>query len=119
MNEEIKVYPIRTFKDYGLAKRNLEELTKKISSLQLDLELDDEETPKLENGIVELKKKLEDQKKHIVEFIKAQANYDSKFLSSNLDYLLKSRVCFQNCQSGFEEKIVCGYRLENISDFSS
>lgn len=89
MNEEIKVHPIKSFKDYGLAKRNLEELTKKISSLQLDLELDDEETPKLESGIVELKQKSEEQKKYIAEFINAQANYDSKFLSSNLDYLLK------------------------------
>lgn len=89
MNEEIKVHPIKTFKDYGLAKRNYEELTKKISSLQLDLELDDEETPKLESGIVEVKQKLEEQKKHITEFINAQENYDSKFLSSNLDYLLK------------------------------
>lgn len=89
MNEEIKVHPIKSFKDYGLAKRNFEELTKKISSLQLDLELDDEETPKLESGIVEMEHKLEEQKKHITEFINAQENYDSKFLSSNLDYLLK------------------------------
>lgn len=89
MNEEIKVYPIQSFKDYSLAKRNFEELTKKISSLQLDLELDDEETPKLESGIVELNQKLEEQKKQITEFINAQANYDSKFLSTNLDYLLK------------------------------
>ena len=89
MNEEIKVHPIQSFKDYGLAKRNFEELTKKISSLQLDLELDDEETPKLESGIVELNQKLEEQKKHITKFIDAQENYDSKFLSSNLDYLLK------------------------------
>ena len=89
MNEEIKVHPIQSFKDYGLAKRNFEELTKKISSLQLDLELDDEETPKLESGIVELNQKLEEQKKQIYDFINAQANYDSKFLSSNLDYLLK------------------------------
>lgn len=89
MNEEIKVHPIKSFKDYGPAKRNVEELTKKISSLQLDLELDDEETPKLESRIVELEQKLEEQKKHITEFINAQANYDSKFLSSNLDYLLK------------------------------
>lgn len=28
MNEEIKVHPIKSFKDYGLTKRNLEELTK-------------------------------------------------------------------------------------------
>ena len=55
----------------------------------LDLELDDDETPKLKNGIVELNQKLEEQKKHITECINAQANYDSKFLSSNLDYLLK------------------------------
>ena len=89
MNEEIKVHPIQSFKDYGLAKRNFEELTKKISSLQLDLELDDEETPKLESGIVELNQKLEEQKKHITKFIDAQENYDSKFLGSNLDYLLK------------------------------
>lgn len=89
MNEEIRVYPIKSFKDYGLAKRNFDELTKKISSLQLDLELDDEEAPKLESGIVELKQKLEEQKKYITEFINVQANYDSKFLSSNLDYLLK------------------------------
>ena len=89
MNEEIKVHPIQSFKDYGLAKRNFEELTKKISSLQLDLELDDEETPKLESGIVELNQKLKEQKKHITKFIDAQENYDSKFLSSNLDYLLK------------------------------
>ena len=84
-----RVYPIKTFRDYGQAKRNVEELTKKISSLQLDLELDDEETPKLETRIVEMEQKLEDQKKHINEFINAQANYDSKFLSSNLDHLLK------------------------------
>ena len=89
MNEEIKVHPIQSFKDYGLAKRNFEELTKKISSLQLDLELDEGETPKLESRIVELNQKLEEQKKHITEFINAQANYDSKFLSGNLDYLLK------------------------------
>ena len=89
MSEEIKVHPIQSFKDYGLAKRNFEELTKKISSLQLDLELDDEETPKLESGIVELNQKLEEQKKQIYDFINAQANYDSKFLSGNLDYLLK------------------------------
>lgn len=89
MNEEIKVHPIKSFKDYGLAKRNLEELTKKISSLQLDLELDDEETPKLERGIMEMEQKLEEQKKLINGFINAQANYASKFLSSNLDYLLK------------------------------
>lgn len=89
MSEEIKVYSIQSFKDYGLAKRNFEELTKKISSLQLDLELDDEETPKLESGIAELNQKLAEQKKQITEFINAQANYDSKFLSSNLDYLLK------------------------------
>ena len=89
MNEEIKVHPIKSFKDYGLAKRNFEELTKKISSVKLDLELDDEETPKLESGIVEMEQKLEEQKKHITEFINAQGNYDSKFLSSNLDYLLK------------------------------
>lgn len=89
MNEEIKVHPIKSFKDYGLAKRNFEELTKKISLLQLDLELDDDEAPKLESEIVELKQKLEEQKKHITEFKNAQANYDSKFLSSNLDYLLK------------------------------
>ncbi|MCM1236484.1 MAG: helix-turn-helix domain-containing protein [Ruminococcus flavefaciens] len=89
MNEEIQVHPIQSFKDYGLAKRNFEELTKKISSLKLDLELDDEETPKLESRIVELNQKLESQKKHIDDFINAQANYDSKFLSSNLDYLLK------------------------------
>ena len=57
MNEEIKVYPIKSFKDYGLAKRNFEELTKKISSMKLDLELDDEETPKLESGIVEMEQK--------------------------------------------------------------
>ncbi len=89
MNEEIKVYPIKSFKDYGPAKRNVEELTKKISSLQLDLELDDEETPKLDSRIVELEQKLDEQKKHITKFINAQVNYDSKFLSSNLDYLLK------------------------------
>ena len=89
MNEEITVYSIKSFKDFGTAKRNCEELAKKISSLQLDLELDDEEASKLESGIVELKQKLEDQKKHITDFIDAQANYDSKFLSSNLDYLLK------------------------------
>ena len=89
MNEEIKVYPVKSFNDYGPAKRNVEELTKKISSLQLDLELEDEETPKLETGIVEMEQKLYEQKKHISEFINAQANYDSKFLSSNLDYLLK------------------------------
>ncbi|MDE5596378.1 MAG: helix-turn-helix transcriptional regulator [Lachnospiraceae bacterium] len=89
MSEEIKVYSIQSFKDYGLAKRNFEELTKKISSLQLDLELDDEETSKLESGIVELNQKLEEQKKQINDFINAQANYDSKFLSGNLDYLLK------------------------------
>lgn len=89
MSEEIKVHPIQSFKDYSMAKRNFEELTKKISSLQLDLELDDEETPKLESGIVELNQKLEEQKKHINDFINAQANYDSKFLSGNLDYLLK------------------------------
>ena len=89
MNEEIKVHPIKSCKDFGLAKRNFDELTKKISSLQLDLELDDEEAPKLESGIVELKQKLEEQKKYITEFINVQANYDSKFLSSNLDYLLK------------------------------
>ncbi len=29
MNEEIKVYPIKSFKDYGQAERNFEELTKK------------------------------------------------------------------------------------------
>lgn len=87
--EENKVYPIKTINDYGLAKRNVEELTKKISSLQLELELDDEETSKLENGIVEMERKLEEQKKYINEFINAQVNYDSKFLSSNLDYLLK------------------------------
>ena len=81
MSEEIKVHPIKSFKDYGLAKRNSEELTKKISSLQLDLELDDEETPKLESGIVELNQKIEEQKKQIYDFINAQANYDSKFLS--------------------------------------
>lgn len=90
MNEEIKVYPIQSFKDYSLAKRNFENLTKKISLLQLDLELNDEETPKRQSKIVELNKKLEEQKKHITEFINAQSNYDSKFLSSNLDYLLKS-----------------------------
>ena len=53
------------------------------------MELDDEETPKLERGIVEMEQKLEEQKKLINGFINAQANYDSKFLSSNLDYLLK------------------------------
>ncbi|MCI8593618.1 MAG: helix-turn-helix transcriptional regulator [Lachnospiraceae bacterium] len=89
MYEEIKVYSIQSFKDYGLAKRNSEELTKKISSLQLDLELDDEETSKLEGGIMELNHKLDEQKKYITEFINAQANYDSKFLSGNLDFLLK------------------------------
>ena len=89
MSEEIKVYPIQSFKDYGLAKRNFEELTKKISSLQLDMELDDEEAPKLERGIAELNQKLAEQKKHINDFSNAQANYDSKFLSGNLDYLLK------------------------------
>lgn len=89
MSEEIKVYLIKSFKDYGPAKRNLDELSKKISSLQLDLELEDEETPKLETGIVEMEQKLDEQKKHINEFINAQENYDSKFLSSNLDYLLK------------------------------
>ena len=89
MSEEIKVHPIKSFKDYGLAKRNSEELTKKISSLQLDLELDDEETPKLESRIVEIEQKLEEQKNFINGFINAQANYDSKFLGSNLDYLLK------------------------------
>lgn len=89
MNEEIKVHPIKSCKDFGLAKRNFEELTKKISSLQLDLELDDEETPKLESGIVDMEQKLEEQKKIINGFINAQANYDSKFLSSNLDCLLK------------------------------
>ncbi len=89
MSEEIKVHPIQSFKDYAQAKRNFEELAKKISSLQLDLELDDEETPKLESGIVELNQKLEEQKKQINDFINAQANYDSKFLSGNLDYLLK------------------------------
>ena len=78
MTEEIKVHPIQSFKDYGLAKRNFEELTKKISSVKLDLELDDEETPKLESGIVEMEQKLEEQKKHITEFINAQGNYDSK-----------------------------------------
>ena len=72
-----------------MAKRNSEELTKKISSLQLDLELDDEETPKLESRIVEIEQKLEEQKNFINGFINAQANYDSKFLGSNLDYLLK------------------------------
>ena len=89
MNGKIKVYPIKSFEDYGPAKRNLEELAKKISSLQLDLQLEDEETPKLETGIVEMEQKLDEQKKHISEFINAQANYDSKYLSSNLDYLLK------------------------------
>lgn len=89
MSEEIKVHPIKSFKDYGLAKRSFEELTKKISSLQLDLELEDEETPKLESKIIELKQKSEEQKKLITEFINAQANYDSKFLGSNLEYLLK------------------------------
>ena len=89
MSEEIKVHPIKSFKDYGLAKRSFEELTKKISSLQLDLELEDEETPKLESKIIELKQKSEEQKKLITEFINAQANYDSKFLGSNLKYLLK------------------------------
>mgnify|MGYP007123081233 CR=1 FL=1 len=64
MNEEIKVHPIKSFKDYGLAKRNFEELTKKISLMKLDLELDDEETPKLESGIVEMEQKLEEQKKY-------------------------------------------------------
>lgn len=29
MSEEIKVHPIKSFKDYGLAKRSFEELTKK------------------------------------------------------------------------------------------
>lgn len=29
MNEEIKVHPIKSCKDFGLAKRNFEELTKK------------------------------------------------------------------------------------------
>ena len=87
MNEEIKVHPIQSFKDYGLAKRNLEELTKKINLLQSELE--DEETPKLESGIEELNQKLEEQKKHITEFINGQAKYDSKFLSGNLEYLLK------------------------------
>lgn len=48
MNEEIKVYPIKSFKDYGQAKRNFEELTKN----QFD-----EETPKLESGIVEMEQK--------------------------------------------------------------
>lgn len=89
MSEEIKVHTIKSFKDYGLAKRSFEELTKKISSLQLDLELEDEETPKLESKIIELKQKSEEQKKLITEFINAQANYDSKFLGSNLEYLLK------------------------------
>ena len=65
MNEEIKVYPVKSFNDYGPAKRNVEELTKKISSLQLDLELEDEETPKLETGIVEMEQKLYEQKKNI------------------------------------------------------
>ena len=51
--------------------------------------MDDEETPKLESGIVELNQKIEEQKKQIYDFINAQANYDSKFLSGNLDYLLK------------------------------
>lgn len=89
MNEEIKVYPIKSFEDYGPARRNLEELTKKISSLQLELKLEDEAPKKLETGIVEMKQKLDEQKKNISEFINAQANYDSKFLSSNLDYLMK------------------------------
>lgn len=53
------------------------------------MELDDEETPKLESGIVEMEQKLEEQKKIMNGFINAQANYDSKFLSSNLEYLLK------------------------------
>lgn len=51
--------------------------------------MDDEETPKLESGIVDMEQKLEEQKKIINGFINAQANYDSKFLSSNLDCLLK------------------------------
>ena len=53
------------------------------------MELEDEETPKLESKIIELKQKSEEQKKLITEFINAQANYDSKFLGSNLEYLLK------------------------------
>lgn len=89
MDEKIKVYPIQSFRDYGLAKRNYDELNKRISSLQLDLELDDEEAAKLENGIAGMKLKLADQKEQIDRFINAQENYDSKFLSSNLDYLLK------------------------------
>ena len=35
--------------------------------MKLDLELDDEETPKLESGIVGMEQKLEEQKKHITE----------------------------------------------------
>lgn len=31
MSEEIKVHPIKSFKDYGLAKRSFEELTKKLA----------------------------------------------------------------------------------------
>lgn len=90
MNEdEIKVYTVNDCRSYGLAKRNLEELTKKISSIQLDLELDDDEAPKLEKSLIALRKKQDEQRNIISSFTNSQVNYDSGYLSSNLDYLLK------------------------------
>ena len=110
MSEEIKVHPIKSFKDYGLAKRSFEELTKKISSLQLDLELDDEETPKLESKIIELKQKSEEQKKlkmnslrisDLEELLGVSAGYVSRTVNPDskkrlsVDIVWKISVIFQ------------------------
>ena len=89
MEKNYECIEIYSYRDYGIAKRNLEEMQKGITSIQIDIETEDGDIDDLEAKLETLKAEYQKQQDIISKFISKQFAFDSTKLSSNLELYLK------------------------------